>query len=366
MAALNDILVTLQSTVSVSSFVSPPATAQCTPSLPLPDVASLSPVHHLQPSTEMTDEPLLSPRRPQPTALHLQATKAPALGDASTHWPLFLFLFCVSAMVPLLCHLLPLVYSTSLSVLLTGSYLLRLRPPSQGPPTTRHLSSAASTADAKDKAALQSIGKEKVGKFDDVHNASSRLTKHGVTESTTQRVRSDEWLSATAFRRPPPPSSSASSLQSGSVAPLSLDGFMVRSEEQLSVSKVRRVRERLRIRKVVSTETRLMSVQVQKERVEVQWVPVTDGDEAGEAVGEDSGSDAFNHRSLDEKGQEVVELLVCEERPRVVMEVVPVQRVRVTKVAQTSTQLVGAELKKEHIDYVEQSRDGEKTVQHIG
>ena len=159
---------------------------------------------------------------------------------------------------------------------------------------------------------------------------------------------------------------------------------MVRSEERMSVRKERVLTSRLVVRKVVSTEIVILSVPVRRERLEVETVyveeplvlPLTSDDEtatkgyvrplpplptddttaaaasSAAASFEPSSGDRYNYVGLDEAGQEVIELLLCEERPRIEMDVAAVTRVIVTRVPFPSSQLVEMDLLKERLEYI--------------
>ena len=158
----------------------------------------------------------------------------------------------------------------------------------------------------------------------------------------------------------------------------------------MSVSKERVVTSRLVVRKVVTTEMVIMSVPVRRERLEVETVyedepvPVKSDDDDTGARGyvrplpplplddapsasaakynEPSFGDTHNFIGVNGSGQEVIELLLCEERPRVEMDVAAVTRVYVTKVPFPSSQLVAMELLKENLHFIppqQQSLAGE-------
>ena len=156
---------------------------------------------------------------------------------------------------------------------------------------------------------------------------------------------------------------------------------VVLAEERLVVRKERLITHKLLVRKVVSTEMVVLSVPVRRERLEVESVqldtPIVLPDDADEQTalaasgyvtalplhakgGGDSAElgrkslsgDRHNYAGVDATGRSLIELLLCEERPRVSMDVVPVSRVTVTRAAYNSSQLIQTDLRKEHIDYV--------------
>ena len=177
---------------------------------------------------------------------------------------------------------------------------------------------------------------------------------------------------------------------------------VVRSEEQMVWSKERFVTERVRLRKVVATEMVTLTVPVRRERIEIDRIPV-DGpgvlvseqetaarmarrnnrrQQRTGAVGPASGTvnpagttttgaNTYNNSAAttagsnnvlsntaanrdvydDEYDDEQFELVLCEERPRVVNDIVPVERVRMKKLTQVQTQHLEMDLLKEHIDF---------------
>ena len=159
---------------------------------------------------------------------------------------------------------------------------------------------------------------------------------------------------------------------------------IVRSEEQMRVMKERFVTERVRLRKVVSTEMVTITVPVRKERVEVERIPV-DGPgipiSAAQSLEEDerrsqrrktrntqqtanantktttntntgtSTHTADSARVVEDEEEESYEMILSEERPRVINDVVPIERVRLRKLRQVSSQQLQMDLLREHIDY---------------
>ena len=173
---------------------------------------------------------------------------------------------------------------------------------------------------------------------------------------------------------------------------------LVRSEERMSIRKERVVTSRLVVRKVVTTEMVILSVPVRRERLEVETIYVdeplnatshtddsandvtcttgyvrplpplpSDSDEtatfthntaamtpSNKSSGELSYDDCERHNyvGVNDDGHEVLELLLCEERPRIEMDIAAVTRVYVTKVPFPASQLVQMELKKEQLEYI--------------
>ena len=125
------------------------------------------------------------------------------------------------------------------------------------------------------------------------------------------------------------------------------DDAMTRSEEQLVVSTELWETGRARLRKFVTTEDIQITVQVRREgiRLEREEIPagerrpVRDPDVFGPA-------EVFAGRD----GGVVYEIILHEERPVVTTEIVPVERVRLTKVVETDDQVITGEVRKERIE----------------
>ena len=115
------------------------------------------------------------------------------------------------------------------------------------------------------------------------------------------------------------------------------DDAMTLSEERLNVGTERREAGRARLRKYVTTETQTVNVPVTREEVRVEREPITDANIGNAMAGP----------AISEEEHEVV---LTEERPVVDVEAVPVERVRMEKVAVTETQAVQGEVRKEHVE----------------
>jgi uncharacterized protein (TIGR02271 family) len=96
------------------------------------------------------------------------------------------------------------------------------------------------------------------------------------------------------------------------------DDAMTRSEEELRVGTTERERGRVRLRKYVTTETRQVTVPVQREELRVEREPITD-----------ANLDAAT--SGPEISEEEHEVILREEEPVVEKRVVPRERVRLDK-----------------------------------
>jgi uncharacterized protein (TIGR02271 family) len=111
-------------------------------------------------------------------------------------------------------------------------------------------------------------------------------------------------------------------------------GVMTASEERLRVDTERVPRTRVRLRKVVVTEQRTVTVPVRREEYRLIREPVVDGEPvAGGVIGPDE--------------QEVV---LYEERVVVTTEVVPIERIRLVKEEVVEHREVSGEVRRERID----------------
>ena len=117
------------------------------------------------------------------------------------------------------------------------------------------------------------------------------------------------------------------------------DGFMVRREEELHVSKERVETGQVRMRKRVVTETKEITVEVQREEFEVIEEPA--GGKPGDKLGDD---------------EQV--LVLFEERPVVQKDVVDKERISLEKNVISEQQRISAEVSKEEVDVDRQ--DGTK------
>ena len=112
---------------------------------------------------------------------------------------------------------------------------------------------------------------------------------------------------------------------------------VVRSEERLHVGTLSVPVERVRVRKVVVTEERTVTVTVRREELRVEREPIAPGDVVQEQL---AGPD---------QDPRVVEMVLHEERVVVEREVVPVERVRVVVDRVTTQQPVEATLSHEEV-----------------
>jgi uncharacterized protein (TIGR02271 family) len=116
------------------------------------------------------------------------------------------------------------------------------------------------------------------------------------------------------------------------------DDAMPRSEEELRVGTERREAGRARLRKYVVTEHQQVTVPVSREEVRLEREPITD----------ENIDEALSGPDITESEHEVI---AYEERPVVAKETVPKERVRLTKDTVTDTEEVGADIRKEQIEF---------------
>ena len=115
------------------------------------------------------------------------------------------------------------------------------------------------------------------------------------------------------------------------------DEAMTVSEERLRVGTEKRESGRARLRKYVVTENVTKTVPVRHEEVRVEREPITDANVGAAKSGPD----------ISEEEHEVV---LREERPVVEKDVVPTERVRLTKETSTHDETVSGEVRKEQVD----------------
>lgn len=112
---------------------------------------------------------------------------------------------------------------------------------------------------------------------------------------------------------------------------------VVRSEEQLRTDVRRTARERVVVRTRVVTEEVTMTFQVRKQVVEIEQEPLDEAIAAAEGL------------TL-ERGPESLEVVLWEERPTVSMELVPVERIRVTREVEQRNEVVQVDLAREEVE----------------
>jgi len=116
------------------------------------------------------------------------------------------------------------------------------------------------------------------------------------------------------------------------------DDAMTRSEERLHVGKESVEAGKARLHKYVTTEQVQTEVPLQKESVTLEREPITDANRDRALAGPEIKEAEF-------------EVNLQAERPVVSKETVPIERVRLNKQVEQSTQAVGGEVRKEHIEY---------------
>ncbi len=123
------------------------------------------------------------------------------------------------------------------------------------------------------------------------------------------------------------------------------DSAMTRSEEKLHVGIETHETGRARLRKFVVTENVTQTVPVSREEVRLEREPITDANR-GEAL---AGGDLTSEEH---------DVVLTEERVVVSKETVPVERVRVDKQTVTGEEQVSEEVRKEQIEFDDQSVSG--------
>ncbi len=131
------------------------------------------------------------------------------------------------------------------------------------------------------------------------------------------------------------------------------DYSMTRSEEQLRVGTEIRETERVRLVKRVVTEDVTMTVQIRREELVLERVPVKDG-----VPFYDDGQNTYTEAERERLysavetafNNDTVEVVLYEEKPRVEMDVVPIERVRVRREARTHDEVVSGQVRKEVIE----------------
>ncbi|WP_236717956.1 YsnF/AvaK domain-containing protein [Actinoplanes sp. TFC3] len=122
---------------------------------------------------------------------------------------------------------------------------------------------------------------------------------------------------------------------------------MTRSEERLVASTEVYETGRARLRKYVVTEEVQITVQVRREelRLEQEEIPV-----GGRQLVEDPDVFGPSETFGGPDGGTIFEVTLHEERPVVTTEIVPVQRVRLTKLVHTDDHVISGQVRKERIE----------------
>jgi uncharacterized protein (TIGR02271 family) len=124
-------------------------------------------------------------------------------------------------------------------------------------------------------------------------------------------------------------------------------GWMVRTEERLRVLTDTVVTGRVRVRKYLVTEERTFTVEVTREEISVEHEEVPPA-ERTTLPADDPGTPL---------AEQVLELVRHEERVLVTKEVVPVERVRVTRRVVTKPEIVRGVVRREVLDVQQDRRD---------
>ena len=125
------------------------------------------------------------------------------------------------------------------------------------------------------------------------------------------------------------------------------DDAMTRSEEQLVVGTELWETGRARLRKFVVTEDVQITVQVRREGIRLEREPIEEADRQPVL-----DPDVFGPAEVfaGKDGGVVFEITLHEERPVVTTEIVPVERIRLTKVVETDDHVLTGEVRKERIE----------------
>jgi len=128
---------------------------------------------------------------------------------------------------------------------------------------------------------------------------------------------------------------------------------MTRSEEELRVGTELRETERVRLVKRVVTEDVTMTVQIRREELVVERVPVRDGKplyDDGEGTFTNAERERLYSAVETAFSGDVTEMVLYEEKPRVEVDVVPIERVRVSREIHTEDQAINGQVRKEVIE----------------
>lgn len=138
----------------------------------------------------------------------------------------------------------------------------------------------------------------------------------------------------------------ASADTSGKKAATSDDGSVIRSEEQLNVNKEKVASGRARLRKYVVEDTETVEVPVSREEVKVER----------EKLSPEEAKKLGNTRI----GEENADVVLHEEQVNVDKETVPVEKINLNKETVTDKQKVSEDLKKERVEFQDETKGGKK------
>ena len=125
------------------------------------------------------------------------------------------------------------------------------------------------------------------------------------------------------------------------------DEAMTRSEERLVASTEVYETGRARLRKYVVTEQVQITVEVRREELRIEREPIADFEQT---LVEDPDVFGTAEQFGGPDGGVIFEVILHEERPIITTEIVPVERVRVTKLVQTEQHIASGQVRKEQID----------------
>ena len=135
------------------------------------------------------------------------------------------------------------------------------------------------------------------------------------------------------------------SADTGKKAATSDDGSVIRSEEQLNVNKEKVASGRARLRKYVVEDTETVEVPVSREEVKVER----------EKLSPEEAKKLGNTRIGEEN-----DVVLHEEQVNVDKETVPVEKINLNKETVTEKQKVSEDLKKERVEFQDETKDGKK------
>ncbi len=128
------------------------------------------------------------------------------------------------------------------------------------------------------------------------------------------------------------------------------DLVIIRSEEQLRVEADAVPVRRVRLRKYIVTEERTITVQLRHEEFRIEQEPILDPGTGTVAPGDTGEVDVHLGPGDDRE----VTMLLYAERPLISTEVVPVERIRVSKYVVSDEQTVSAAVRREVVEQVEE------------
>ena len=146
----------------------------------------------------------------------------------------------------------------------------------------------------------------------------------------------------------------ADTVNNSGVSPLGDDEIvMTRSEERLLVGTEIHETERVRLIKKVVTEDVTVTVQIRREELVIERTAVIDGTKFYDD-GETSYTDAERQRLYAAVetafNEDVIEVVLYEEKPRIEMDIVPIERIRLSRSAQSRDEVVQGQVRKEVIE----------------